>query len=239
MTNERFDIQFFCMKTLFVVATPIGNLADITFRAIEILKNADLVLAEDTRHTKILFNQYGITTPMQSCHAQTSPERIEALFAGFKEGSTIAVVSDAGTPGISDPGFRAVRAAVKHGFTVSPIPGASALVSLVSVAGVPADKFQFLGFLPHKKGRQTILKNLVGAELSTIFYESVHRFPRLLKELEEVVSKERVIVVGRELTKMHEEIFRGTVAEALENFTAENTKGEFVVLIAPDNFTRL
>lgn len=226
------------MKTLFVVATPIGNLSDITFRAIEVLKNSDLVLAEDTRHTKILFNQYDINTSLQSCHAQTSREKIDAMFAGFKDGATIAVVSDAGTPGISDPGFRAVRAAIKYGFTISPIPGASALVSLVSVAGVPADKFQFLGFLPHKKGRQTVLKNLINAELSTVFYESVHRFPRLLKELEAVITKERIIVVGRELTKMHEEIFRGTIAEALKNFTLENTKGEFVVLVAPCNFSQ-
>ncbi len=225
------------MKTLSIVATPIGNLSDITFRAVEVLKSADLVLAEDTRHTKILFKHYEIDTPLQSCHAQTSPEKIESIFAGFKDGAAVAVVSDAGTPGISDPGFRAVRAAIKYGFTISPIPGASALISLVSVAGVPADKFQFLGFLPHKKGRQTILKNLVGAGLSTVFYESVHRFPRLLNELEEIVSKERVIVIGRELTKMHEEIFRGTVIEALQNFTTENTKGEFVVLIAPDNFS--
>ncbi len=225
------------MKTLSIVATPIGNLSDITFRAIEVLKNADLVLAEDTRHTKILFNHYKIHTPLQSCHAQTSPEKIEAMFAGFKDGANLAVVSDAGTPGISDPGFRAVRSAIKHGFTISPIPGASALISLVSVAGVPADKFTFLGFLPHKKGRQTILKNLVGAALSTVFYESVHRFPRLLTELEKVISKDRIIVVGRELTKMHEEIFRGTIAEALQNFTTENTRGEFVVLIAPDNFS--
>lgn len=226
------------MKTLSVVATPIGNLADITFRAIEILKNADLVLAEDTRHTKILFHHYEIDTPLQSCHAQTSPEKIEAMFAGFKDGANVAVVSDAGTPGVSDPGFRAVRAAVKNGFMVSPIPGASALISLVSVAGVPADKFQFLGFLPHKKGRQTILKNLVGADVTTIFYESVHRFPRLLEELSEFCGDARVIVVGRELTKMHEEVFRGTVAEAQENFTSENTKGEFVVLIAPENFSQ-
>ncbi len=226
------------MKTLFIVATPIGNLADITFRAVDILKSVDLVLAEDTRHTKILFNHYEIDTTLQSCHAQTSLEKIEAIFSGFKDGATVAVVSDAGTPGVSDPGFRAVRSAIKNGFTISPIPGASALISLVSVAGVPADKFQFLGFLPHKKGRQTALKNLLGAEIATIFYESVHRFPRLLSELLETVGENRVIVVGRELTKMHEEIFRGTVAEALQNFTAENTRGEFVVLIAPENFSQ-
>lgn len=225
------------MKKLFIVATPIGNLADITFRAVEILKSVDLVFAEDTRHTKILFNQYGITTPMQSCHAQTSPEKIEAMFSGFKDGANVAVVSDAGTPGISDPGFRAVRSAIKNGFIISPIPGASAIISLVSVAGVPADTFTFHGFLPHKKGRQTLLKEFAAADRAQVFYESVHRFPRLLEEIAEFCGPERVIVVGRELTKRHEEIFRGTVAEALENFTSENTKGEFVVLIAPDNFS--
>lgn len=225
------------MKKLFIVATPIGNLADITFRAVEILKSVDLVFAEDTRHTKILFNQYGITTPMQSCHAQTSPEKIEAIFSGFKDGANVAVVSDAGTPGISDPGFRAVRSAIKNGFIISPIPGASAIISLVSVAGVPADTFTFHGFLPHKKGRQTLLKEFAAADRAQVFYESVHRFPRLLEEIVEFCGPERVIVVGRELTKRHEEIFRGTVAEALENFTSENTKGEFVVLIAPDNFS--
>jgi 16S rRNA (cytidine1402-2'-O)-methyltransferase len=225
------------MKILFVVATPIGNLADITFRAIETLKNVDLVLAEDTRHTKILFNHYGITTQLQSCHAQTSPEKIDSMFAEFKEGSTIAIVSDAGTPGISDPGFRAVRAAVKYGFTVSPIPGASAVVSLVSVSGIPADTFTFHGFLPHKKGRQTLLKEFAETERAQIFYESVHRFPKLLEELTEFCGEERVIVIGRELTKMHEEIFRGTVAQAKDHFTTENIRGEFVILLAGKKFS--
>ncbi len=225
------------MKTLYVVATPIGNLSDITFRAIDVLKSVDLVLAEDTRHTKILFNHYDIKTSIQSCHAQTSPEKIKSIFAGFKDDATVAVVSDAGTPGISDPGFRAVREAILQGFTISPIPGASAMASLVSVAGVPADTFTFHGFLPHKKGRQTLLKEFSMAERAHIFYESVHRFPRLLEELSEFCGEEKIIVVGRELTKLHEEIFRGTVAEAKKNFTTENTKGEFVVLITGKKFS--
>ncbi|MBT3348782.1 16S rRNA (cytidine(1402)-2'-O)-methyltransferase [bacterium] len=225
------------MKTLHVVATPIGNLGDLTFRAVEILKSADLVLAEDTRHTRILFQKYEISRPLQSCHAQTSPEKIFEILKKLPNESSVALVSDAGTPGISDPGFRAVRAALDLDFKISPIPGASALSALVSVAGVPADKFTFLGFLPHKKGRQTILKNLKTAEISTIFYESVHRFPRLLDELFEILKSDRVIVVGRELTKIHEEIFRGTVGEAQSHFTAENTRGEFVVLVAPKNFS--
>lgn len=225
------------MRTLHVVATPIGNLGDITFRAIEILKSADLVLAEDTRVTRKLFEKFEITGPLQSCHAQTDPAKILAMLEKMPEESSVAIVSDAGTPGISDPGYRAVRSAIDLGYRVEPIPGASALTALVSVAGVPADKFSFLGFLPHKKGRQTIFKNLVDAELSTIFYESVHRFPRLLTELDEHLGSDRVIVVGREITKLHEEIFRGTVGEAINNFTDENTRGEFVVLVAPTNFS--
>lgn len=149
----------------------------------------------------------------------------------------MAVVSDAGTPGVSDPGFRAVREAISQGFTVSPIPGASAMIALVSAAGVPSDTFTFHGFLPHKKGRQTLLKEFAEAERAQIFYESVHRFPRLLDELEEFCGADRIIVVGRELTKMHEEIFRGTVSEAQAHFTTENTKGEFAVLVTGKKYS--
>lgn len=225
------------MKTLYVIATPIGNLGDITFRAVETLKQVDLILAEDTRHTRILCEKFDIKTPLQSCHAQTSPAKIAEQLKKLPEGKSVALVSDAGTPGISDPGFRVLREALEQNFEIVPIPGASALTTLVSVAGVPADQFTFLGFLPHKKGRQTLLKSLARAETATIFYESVHRFPRLLEELKTCVGENRVLVVGRELTKMHEEVFRGTVAEAIAHFTAENTKGEFVVLIAPYNFS--
>jgi len=225
------------MTTLSIIATPIGNLGDMTHRAIETLKSVDFVVAEDTRHSKILFDKYGISTPLKSFHAQSSDTKVSEIIREIAEGRDAAYISDAGTPCISDPGYRLVREAVKQGITVIPIPGPSALTSLVSVAGVPADSFTFHGFLPHKKGRQTILKSFLEAEISHIFYESVHRFPKLLDELLEFVGKERVIVVGRELTKMHEEVFRGRVAEAKSHFDEKNIKGEFVVLVAPKKFT--
>ena len=220
------------MGTLFLVATPIGHLADMTFRAIETLKQADFIAAEDTRHSGILLKHYEIETKMVSFHAQSSDRKTEEIIERIQKGESCAYISDAGTPCISDPGFRLVRLAVEQGIVVVPIPGASALTSLVSVSGIPADKFVFLGFLPHKKGRQTLLKGLENSKMTHVFYESVHRFPRLLDELKEYLGDERRIVVGRELTKMHEEIFRGTVQEALAHFDESNTKGEFVVMVA-------
>ncbi len=224
------------MSTLHIIATPIGNLGDMTYRAIETLKSVDFVVAEDTRHSKILFDKYGITTPLKSFHAQSSDTKVKEIIREISEGRSAAYISDAGTPCISDPGYRLVREAVKQGITVLPIPGPSALTALVSVAGVPADSFVFHGFIPHKKGRQTLLKSFTEAEISHIFYESVHRFPRLLDELLEFVGGERVVVIGRELTKMHEEVFRGTVEEAKKYFNEKNIKGEFVVLVAPRKF---
>jgi 16S rRNA (cytidine1402-2'-O)-methyltransferase len=221
------------MKQLFIVATPIGNLADITFRAVETLKLVDLIVAEDTRHTGILLNKYAIEKKMTSCHAQTSPEKITQIFSTFPKEGNIAYVSDAGTPGISDPGYRIVKEALSQGFTVIPIPGASALTTLLSVAGIPMDEFAFHGFIPHKKGRQTLITSFFEAKMTHVFYESVHRFPKLLGELENILGSDRVIVVGRELTKMHEEIFRGTLGAAQSNFGKENTRGEFVVMVAP------
>jgi len=218
---------------LYIVATPIGNLGDMTFRAVETLKEVDFVIAEDTRHSKILFKRYDIDTPLKSFHAQSSDIKISELVKAIVGGKTAAYVSDAGTPGISDPGFRLVHAVVKQGVDVIPIPGASALTTLISVAGVPVDSFQFHGFLPHKKGRQTLLKSFIDAKMAHVFYESVHRFPKLLDELSTFVGEDRIIVVGRELTKMHEEIFRGTVGKAQEHFVKENTRGEFVVVVAP------
>jgi 16S rRNA (cytidine1402-2'-O)-methyltransferase len=223
---------------LYIVATPIGNLGDMTFRAVETLKDVDFVIAEDTRHSKILFKKYDIDTSLKSFHAQSSDIKISELVKTIKSGKTAAYISDAGTPGISDPGFRLVHAAVKEGIEVVPIPGASALTTLISVAGVPVDSFQFHGFLPHKKGRQTLLKIFADAKIAHIFYESVHRFPKLLEELSTFVGDERVIVVGRELTKMHEEIYRGTVGNAQQNFTKDNTKGEFAIVVAPKNFVQ-
>ncbi len=223
---------------LYIVATSIGNLADMTFRAVDILKSVDFVIAEDTRHSKILFKKYNIDTPLKSFHAQSSDTKIEELLHTIQGGKTAAYISDAGTPGISDPGFRLVHSAVKKEIEVIPIPGASALTTLISVAGVPTDSFQFHGFLPHKKGRQTLLKSFTEAKTAHVFYESVHRFPKLLDELETFVGPDRVIVVGRELTKMHEEIFRGPVRVAQQNFTKDNTKGEFAIVVAPKNFVQ-
>jgi 16S rRNA (cytidine1402-2'-O)-methyltransferase len=221
---------------IFVVATPIGNLQDFTFRAVETLKSVDFIAAEDTRRSKILCQHYKIEAKLVSFHAQSSPTKVETLLARLSNGESMALVSDAGTPCISDPGFRLISVAVRQGIEVIPIPGASSLTALLSAAGMPVDKFTFHGFLPHKKGRQTLLKNLLECKISQVFFESVHRFPRLLDELEAYLGLERKIVVGRELTKIHEEIFRGTVEEAQKSFSKENTRGEFVVLVAPENF---
>ncbi len=224
------------MNQLYIVSTPIGNLGDITFRAIDTLKNADFVICEDTRKSKILFDKYEITTPRISFHAQSSEAKVDEIIKRILRGETAAQISDAGTPGISDPGFKLISKAVSADIKIVPIPGASAFLTLLSASGFPIDKFQFLGFLPHKKGRQTFIKKLVDTEISTVFYESVHRFPRFLKEANEFLGAERKICVGRELTKMYEEIWRGTLGEAIEHFTAENTRGEFVVLVGGKKF---
>jgi len=224
------------MSHLYIVATPIGNLADITYRAVETLKSVDFIAAEDTRHTKRLCDRYDIETKLVSFHAHSSDAKAEALVERLLKGESAALVSDAGTPCISDPGFKLVKRAAEQGVKVIPLPGPSALTTLISASGFPTDSFTFHGFLPHKKGRQTLIKNLEAATHCHIFYESVHRFPKLLRELEEHTSSERSICVGRELTKLHEEIWRGSVTEAQTHFTDENTKGEFVVIVAPDKF---
>ncbi len=222
---------------LFIVATPIGNLEDITFRAVQTLKDVDFIAAEDTRQSKKLLDRYDIETKMTSFHAQSGDAKTLQIIDRIKAGETCALISDAGTPGISDPGFRLTRAATKQGITIVPIPGPSALTTLISAAGFPTDKFTFHGFLPHKKGRQTLIKSFTEAAQSQIVYESVHRFPKLLKELQEHVGGQRMICVGRELTKMHEEIWRGSVDQAVAHFNKDNTKGEFVLIIAPESFT--
>ncbi len=223
---------------LYIVATPIGNLSDITLRAIETLKEVDFIAAEDTRRTRILLNHLGIEKRIVSFHAQSSPTKAKEIISKIsKTENGAAYVSDAGTPAISDPGFRLVQEAISKKINVIPIPGPSAITTLVSASGAPANQFFFAGFLPHKKGRQTFFKSIVESKTSTIFYESVHRFEKCLKELETYCGGDRSIVVGRELTKMHEEIFRGTVSQALEFFTSENTRGEFTVIVAPTNFS--
>ncbi len=225
------------MKNLYIVATPIGNLADITFRAIETLKNADVIIAEDTRRTKILLKHYDIPYKnLVSFHARSTQDTATKIFEKFTKEQNFVYVSDAGTPGISDPGYRLIQEALQQNFQLTPVPGASALVTLVSVAGIPIDKFTFYGFLPHKKGRKTLIESLKDEKKTAVFYESVHRFSKLLQELEAYLGADRTIVVGRELTKMHEEVFRGTVAAALNHFGEDNIKGEFVVMVAPVGF---
>jgi len=224
------------MKTLYIVATPIGNLADITLRALETLKLVDFIVTEDTRHTGVLLKKYEISAKMTSFHVQSSDTKPRDIFAKMGKDDSIAYVSDAGTPGISDPGFRLVREAIQQGIKIVPIPGASALTTFLCAAGLPTDSFIFHGFLPHKKGRQTVLQECKKSDRTSVFYESVHRFPKLLKELSGILASNRVISVGRELTKMHEEFFRGNLTAANAHFSKEKTRGEFVVAISPRNF---
>lgn len=221
---------------LYIVATPIGNLEDMTFRAIKTLKEVPFIIAEDTRHSKILFKKYEIENKCHSFHAQSSDTKAVELCKKIKEQGSAAYISDAGTPGISDPGFKLIKKAIEDEIKIIPIPGPSAFQTLLSASGFPIDKFTFDGFIPHKKGRETFVKSLLESSTSHIFYESVHRFPRLLTQLETHLGPDRKICVGRELTKLHEEIFRGTISEAQNNFTKENTRGEFVILIGPSKF---
>lgn len=225
------------MSNLYIVATPIGNLADMTYRAVETLKEVDFIIAEDTRHTGILLKHYDIEQSITSFHARSSQTKAAELCERIKKGEVAAYVSDAGTPCISDPGFILVREAIAQNIQLVPLPGASALTTLACVAGIPIDTFVWNGFLPHKKGRQTLIKSFAESDTSHVFYESVHRFPKLLTELETFVGTDRTIVVGRELTKLYEEVFRGTVIQAQKHFTKENIKGEFVIIIAPKKYT--
>lgn len=216
--------------TLYIVSTPIGNLEDITFRAVKILSGVDLIAAEDTRKTKILLEHYKIQKELisyfQFNEAKRTPELIEAL----KSGKSIAIVSDAGTPGISDPAYRLVRAAIEEGINIIPIPGASALLAALVVSGLPTDGFVFEGFLPHKKGRRTKLGQLKSESRTIILYESPHRILKTLQQLQEILG-DRQVAVGREITKKFEEIFRGTLSEAFNYFSSKSIKGEFVLVV--------
>lgn len=223
--------------TLYIVATPIGNLEDITFRAIRILKEVDCILCEDTRTTKKLLDRYDIHTKTMSYHAHSTEGKESAIIRMLKEGKNLALVSDAGTPSISDPGVMLVANAYKDlgsDAHVVPIPGPSALVTALSASGISSATFTFLGFLPHKKGRATIFKEIAEAEEMIAFYESTHRIMKTLASLDEVIP-ERTIVIARELTKQFEEFVRGTPKEVIEHFETkkEKQKGEFVVIVAP------
>ena len=215
------------------MATPIGNLKDITLRALEVLKNVDLILAEDTRVTQKLLLKYEIKKPLWSYHQHSKLTKIEQIINEFSNGKNIALVSDAGTPGISDPGgilIQAIREKLGNDINIVPIPGSNAAIAALSVAGFPADKFCFLGFPPHKKGRKTFFENIAKTEETVVFYESKYRIEKTLTELSRVIG-ERKIMVARELTKQFETIYRGTAKECLEQLKKDKILGEFAVVI--------
>lgn len=221
---------------LYIVATPIGNLSDMTFRAVEILKSVDTVLCEDTRTTKKLLDHYDITARTMSFHSHSKLSQVDKIINMLKNGNNLALVSDAGTPCISDPGvmlIAEIRKAIPN-VTISPIPGASALISALSVSGITVHEFTFKGFVPHKKGRETFFSDIANMSHTVIFYESVHRFIKTLESLEKSVPH-RNIVVGRELTKMFEEIIFGTPSELKQYFdnNPDHVRGEFVVIVGP------
>lgn len=216
--------------TLYVVATPIGNLEDISARALRVLGEVDLIAAEDTRTTRKLLTRYELRVRMVSLFDANVRRRIPQLLAELDEGKNIALVSEAGTPLISDPGAQLVRSAAEAGHTVTPIPGPTAIAALLSVAGLPADKFTFLGFLPRRAGqRRRMIEAIAEQEWPTVLYASPHRIAATLEALREVLG-DRDVVIGREMTKLHEEIFRGTVSEAIDHF--QKPRGEFTVVVA-------
>jgi 16S rRNA (cytidine1402-2'-O)-methyltransferase len=218
--------------TLYVVATPIGNLEDMTHRAVRVLREADLIACEDTRHTAKLLAHYGIEKPTVSYHEHNEAARAEELVAKLEQGMNIAQVSDAGMPGISDPGYRVIRRAIEREIRVVPVPGPSAVIAALAASGLPTDSFQFLGFLPARSGeRRTLVESLREAQQTIVVYEAPHRVVEALRDMVEILGQERRVVVVRELTKVHEEFIRGSAAEVLEKLQQREVKGEITVVI--------
>jgi len=217
---------------LSLVPTPIGNLGYFTHRAATVLENADLILAEDTRTSGRLLQHYKIDTPLQSFHMHNEHQRVAWVIDLLKQGQQIALISDAGTPGISDPGFLLVRAAIAEGIEVECLPGATALIPALVQSGLPSDRFHFEGFLPPKKGRQSRLEYLAQNPHTTILYESPHKLLKTLEQLKEHFEHDRVVSISRELTKLYETTFRGTLSQAQQFFETNPPKGEFVLCIA-------
>ncbi|EKD33470.1 MAG: Methyltransferase [uncultured bacterium] len=224
---------------LSIVATPIGNLGDVSRRAIETLQSADIIFCEDTRVAQKLLSAYGIKKNLESVHQHTTPFALKRLFEkATKTAKNIAFVSDAGTPGISDPGGILVQEALKYfgsDITIEPIPGPSAVTAALSVCGFQADRYRFLGFIPHKKGRETFFKNLAQIDETVVFYESTHRIVKTMDSLCKVLGNRR-LMVARELTKMHETLYRGNACEVSESLKSGIIKGEFVIVIAPKKY---
>ncbi|WP_457610166.1 16S rRNA (cytidine(1402)-2'-O)-methyltransferase [Lutibacter sp.] len=220
------------MAKLFLVPTPIGNLEDITLRAIKVLKEVDLILAEDTRTSGKLLKHFEITTHMHSHHMHNEHKTVNNIVQRLKNGESIALISDAGTPAISDPGFLLTRACIENNIEIECLPGATAFVPALVNSGLPNDKFVFEGFLPVKKGRQTRLTFLADETRTMIFYESPHKLLKTLSHFAEYFGENRAISVSRELTKLYEETIRGTVSEVVEHFTQKPPKGEFVIVVS-------
>lgn len=221
--------------SLYIVSTPIGNLKDITFRAIETLREADFIICEDTRISSVLLKHYDIHKELISLNAQSESKKIPQLIDRINNDGTCALISDAGTPSISDPGVRLISEAIKNNINVIPVPGVSAVITALSICGLPTDSFVFEGFLPQKKGRMTKLKQLAEEERTIIIYESTYRIEKLLKELSEYMP-DRLIVICRELTKKFEEVRRGYPGKLLESLGEYVNKGEFVIVIAPKSW---
>jgi 16S rRNA (cytidine1402-2'-O)-methyltransferase len=217
---------------LYLVPTPIGNLKDITFRAVEVLREVDLILAEDTRTTSHLLNHHQINRPLSPYHQHNEHKIVQHLVQQLREGKNVAVVTDAGTPGISDPAFLLVREAIKAGVRVECLPGPTAFVPALINSGIPGNRFVFEGFLPLKKGRQSLLKQLAGEERTMIFYESPVRLVKTLQELSSYFGAERLCCVCRELTKLYEENKRGSLSEVATYFSEKTVKGEIVIVVA-------
>ena len=222
---------------LYIVPTPVGNLGDMTFRAVEVLKGADLILAEDTRTSRVVMQHYGITTPLQPYHIFNEHQTLHRVVERLLSGQVIALVTDAGTPGISDPGFLLVREAVRNGIPVETLPGATAFVPALVDSALPCDRFVFLGFLPHKKGRQTAIKLLTEEKRTMVIYESPYRLVKLMDELIAVLGEERQVSVSREISKLHAETVRGTRREVHDHFAAKEVKGEIVVVLSAESDT--
>ena len=223
MTKEK--------PSLYIVPTPIGNLGDITLRALDVLKSVDSILAEDTRTSSVLLNHYQISKPLQSFHIFNEHQSLQRIIKKMNDGEAMALISDAGTPGISDPGFLLIRECLKNNLSVECLPGATALIPALVKSGFPTDRFVFEGFLPHKKGKSSLLKAMAGEERTVIFYESPHRLIKTLEQMLPLFGEGRLVSVSRELTKIHEETFTAPLREVISHFKQKEVKGEIVVVV--------